>query len=96
MEVTSGGKHDETSELLKQQYAYHARSSCASCGAHSRFRYSALVQEANRVKQEYKLARAQVSANLPTALPEPSTRILAAVLRLTLAFAAAVVSAVAN
>lgn len=41
MEATGGGgRHDETSELLKQQYA-------------------ALVQEANRVKQEYKLARAQ-------------------------------------
>lgn len=33
-----------------------------ACGANAAFRYAALVQEANRIKQEYKSIRAQVSA----------------------------------
>lgn len=71
MEATGGGgSRDESSELLKQQYVPRPLFLFASCDAHAApapppFRYTALVQEANRVKQEYKLARAQVSGRGP-------------------------------
>jgi hypothetical protein len=64
-----GGRQDESSELLKQQYA---RAACLmparTRSTDTRLRYTALVQEANRIKQEYKSMRAQVSGSCASAL----------------------------
>jgi hypothetical protein len=63
MEATGGaGRQDESSELLKQQCVLRIAPALIARGANSAFRYAALVQEANRIKQEYKSIRAQVSA----------------------------------
>ena len=59
-----GGGQDETSELLKQQCVHRCVLLCPFARrSHAVLRYTALVQEANRIKQEYKAIRAQVSSS---------------------------------
>jgi hypothetical protein len=105
MEATGGaGRQDESSELLKQQCVLRIEMALVARAANSAFRYAALVQEANRIKQEYKSIRAQVSARSfhPPPPPPPlffcrlRARAAGCERLLTFGLAAAVVSPVAS
>jgi hypothetical protein len=100
MEATGGaGRQDESSELLKQQCVLRVALALIARGANSAFRYAALVQEANRIKQEYKSIRAQVSTRSfppPTLFCRLRARAAGCERLMTFGLAAAVVSPVAS
>jgi hypothetical protein len=92
-----GGGQDETSELLKQQCVHRCVLLCPFARrSHAVLRYTALVQEANRIKQEYKTIRAQVSSSdvVIASLAERTRAALSPLL--TFAVAAAVLSSIAH